>query len=78
MENINKVEFLDKVWDYTDNDLEFKPKSDKPTVIKFYADWCQPCKAYDKKLAVIERAYDGKVNFFKVDVEQEKDLAADF
>tara|TARA_Y100001963_G_scaffold57698_1_gene80742 strand:- start:1805 stop:2215 length:411 start_codon:yes stop_codon:yes gene_type:complete len=78
MEKISKSEFLDKVWDYTENDVEFKPKSDKPTVIKFYADWCQPCKLYDKKLDVIEKAYEGKVNFFKVNVETEKDLAADF
>ena len=50
----------------------------RPCVIDFYADWCGPCKEMSP---VVERAaakLAGKVDFMKVDVDAEGELAAMF
>ncbi|WP_316207413.1 thioredoxin family protein [Bradyrhizobium sp. SZCCHNR3118] len=40
-----------------------------PVVVKFEARWCQPCKAMTPTLEAIEKELEGKVTFFKADVE---------
>lgn len=52
--------------------------SDKPVLIDFYADWCGPCKMAAPILAEIEKEYSGKINVFKVNVDDEEELAAKF
>lgn len=48
------------------------------TLIDFYADWCGPCKMMDPVFGEIKKDYEGKVNFKKVDVEEDGTLAAQF
>ncbi len=48
------------------------------TLIDFHADWCGPCKMMEPIFAEIKDDYEGKVEFKKVDVEQEGELAARF
>ena len=40
-----------------------------PTVIDFYANWCQPCKQIDTALAKVKTNYAEKVTFMRVDVD---------
>ncbi|CAN5605258.1 hypothetical protein BH11CYA1_BH11CYA1_42170 [soil metagenome] len=40
-----------------------------PTVIDFYANWCQPCKQLDTALAKVKTTYGEKVTFMRVDVD---------
>ena len=47
-------------------------------LIDFYADWCGPCKIMSPIFEEIEKDYEGKVEFQKVDVEAEQDMAAKF
>ncbi len=46
--------------------------------IDFYADWCGPCKLMDPIFREIESEYEGKIEFQKVDVESEGEMAAKF
>jgi thioredoxin 1 len=44
----------------------------------FYADWCGPCKTQDPILEEIEEDRDGDVEFEKIDVDEEQDIANEY
>ena len=46
-----------------------------PALVDFYADWCGPCRAIKPVLARLESEYAGKVDFYRVDLDQSGDLA---
>ncbi|MFA6981510.1 MAG: thioredoxin [Patescibacteria group bacterium] len=46
--------------------------------LDFYADWCGPCQAMKPIFEEIEKDYEGKVEFKKVDVEVEGAMAQEF
>ena len=47
-------------------------------LLDFYADWCGPCKIMAPVFDEIEGDYQGKIEFQKVDVEAEAELASKF
>ena len=76
---LTKEQFIEKVWDYTgDSGKEWKYKGDKPAIIDFYADWCGPCKRLSPILEEIAAEYEGKVIIYKVNVDDERDIATAF
>lgn len=48
------------------------------TFIDFYADWCGPCKIMKPVFEEVEKEYKGKVDFQKVDVEADVEMASKF
>ena len=70
--------FLSHVFDYQNNTENWHFKGDRPAVIDFYATWCGPCKAMAPHLERIAEEYDGKIDVYKVDVDQESELSAVF
>jgi len=45
------------------------------TLLDFYADWCGPCKAMEPMFEEIKKDYSDKVNFKKIDVDTNNDIA---
>ena len=41
-------------------------QSGKPTMVDFYAPWCESCRDMAPSMAKLERQYDGRVNFVVV------------
>lgn len=77
MEHLTKETFIAKVFNFEEN-KEWKFEGDKPCIIDFYADWCQPCKALSPILEELSKEYDGKIDIYKVDTEAEQELAGAF
>ena len=57
---------------------EMNDSKDKIVVLDFFATWCGPCKAMAPTMEKMEKKYAGKVEFRKVDVDQEPELAAQY
>jgi len=67
-------EFKDLVFDYT-TDSVWQYKGDVPCVIDFYATWCGPCRKLAPTMEELAEEYCGKVVFYKVDTDKERELA---
>lgn len=77
MQFLSKQEFLDKIFDF-ENKTEWEFSGNRPVVIDFYADWCGPCKVLSPVMEALSKEYDGKIDIYKIDTEQETELAAAF
>ena len=77
IEHLTKETFLSKVFDYEKN-KEWKYEGEKPYIIDFYADWCAPCKIVAPVLEELAKDYNGKIDVYKVNTEEEQELAAVF
>jgi thioredoxin len=69
--------FKEKVFNYEQN-KEWKFEGELPCIIDFYADWCQPCKMVAPILEELATEYKDKVNIYKVDTEDQRELSAMF
>ena len=75
---LTKADFLAKVMDYEKNPDEWNYLGDKPAIIDFYASWCGPCKMVAPILDELAAEYGDKIDIYKIDTEQEQELAAAF
>lgn len=75
---LTKDGFLTKVADYEKNPSEWKYLGDKPALIDFYASWCGPCKALAPVLEELAAEYGDSIYIYKVNTEEEQELAAVF
>ena len=71
-------EFREKVMDYVEHPQEWVFEGKRPAVIDFYATWCGPCKMMSPVVEELAKEYKGKIDFYKVDVDKEKELSSVF
>ena len=76
-EHLTLETFKEKVFDF-ENETEWNYKGETPAIIDFYADWCGPCKQIAPIMEELAIEYDGKVKIYKVDTEDQKQLASIF
>lgn len=74
MEYLNKESFKEKVFDYENNN-EWIYKGDKPCIIDFYADWCGPCKMVAPIMEELSKDYNGLIDVYKVNTDEEQELS---
>ena len=75
---LNKATFLKKVVNFEKSPNVWNYLGDKPAVIDFYADWCGPCRRLAPVLDELAAEYAGKVYIYKVNVDNEKEIAEAF
>lgn len=49
--------------------------SSNPVFVDFWAEWCGPCRAVSPAVEELSKEYKDKVDFVKVNVDQNNDLA---
>jgi len=76
--SIGKADFMKLVMDFDKNPETWVYKGEIPCIVDFYADWCAPCRITSPILEELAREYSGKVNFYKVNVDKERELASVF
>ncbi len=74
---MTKQTFLEKVFDYEHN-KEWNFAGELPAVVDFWAPWCGPSRGVGPVIEELSTEYDGKVNFFKVNTDEEQELAGVF
>ncbi|RIH67220.1 thioredoxin [Mariniphaga sediminis] len=77
LEHLTKETFKEKVFNWEEN-KEWKYEGSVPCMIDFYADWCGPCKMVAPVLEELQKEYGDKLRIYKVDTEQEQELAGMF
>lgn len=79
VKNINKLYFDKNVYDTSITDAEeIKFLGKKPVVLDFHAKWCGPCKTLGPVLEELDKEYDGKVDIYKMDIEEELEVSQQF
>jgi thioredoxin 1 len=77
LEHLTKETFKAKVFNFESN-KEWKYEGLKPAIIDFYADWCGPCRMVAPILEELKEEYGDKLEIYKIDTEQERELSALF
>jgi thioredoxin len=75
--HLTAQDFKEKVFNY-ETGKEWKYEGNLPAIIDFYADWCSPCKMVAPILEDLAREYSGKIMVYKVNTEDEQELASVF
>ncbi len=66
MSNKKKVKFKDAI------------KSDKPTLVDFYATWCGPCQQLSPIVNSVKKELTGQMKVIKVDVDKNRSVSNKF
>ena len=77
MEDLTTAAFKEKIFDFEKND-EWKYNGTVPSIIDFWAEWCGPCRMLSPVLEEIARENEGKFNVYKVNIDEEADVAMAF
>jgi thioredoxin 1 len=75
--HLTAQDFKEKVFDY-ETGKEWKYKGNLPAIVDFNADWCSPCKMVAPILEDLALEYSGKIMVYKVNTENEQELASVF
>jgi len=69
----------EKVVTITDAEFESSVlQSDKPVILDFWAEWCQPCKMLSPTVEAIADEYDEKVKVGKLNVDDNPNTATKY
>ena len=77
IEHLSTASFKQKVFNYEVNKT-WKFAGEKPCIIDFYSDWCGPCRLLSPTVEKVANDYQGKIDVYKVNVDEQPELANTF
>jgi thioredoxin 1 len=77
LEHLTSQTFKEKIFNY-ETQKEWKFEGERPAIIDFYADWCGPCKIVAPILEELKEEYGDKLDIFKVNTEEQRELSSIF
>lgn len=77
-EYLTTADFKAKIWDYENDPEAWNYKGELPCIVDFYADWCKPCKMVAPIMDDLADYYKGRVLFYKVNTDKERELSTVF
>ena len=75
---LSTEDFKKKIMNYDEHPQEWVFEGNRPAIIDFYATWCGPCKMTAPIIERLARKYKGQIDFYNVDIDQERELAQIF
>ncbi len=75
---LTTAEFKKMVMDYDLHPQEWVFEGNRPAIVDFYATWCGPCKMTAPIVEELAKEYNGKIDFYKVDINKEPEIADAF
>ena len=76
--DLTTADFKKKVMDFEKHPQDWVFQGTRPVIVDFYATWCHPCKMTAPIVEELAKDYAGKIDFYKVDIDKEQELAAAF
>ena len=76
--NLKRGDFLKRIADIENNPNQWQYLGERPALVDFYAPWCGPCRMLMPVLDELAKEYAGKVDIYKVNVQDEQQLAEEF
>ena len=73
--NLTKDGFEKRITDLGTIGGEWQYIGNKPAVIDLYAPWCGPCKMLSPILEELSEEYSGRIDIYKVNVDNEEELS---
>jgi len=74
---IYEKDFIERITEL-DNPKGFQYKGKTPCIVELYTDWCKPCGYLSQLLNSMALEYQGKVIFYKLNIEKAQDVAIAF
>jgi thioredoxin len=78
VQKLTKADFYQKIMDLEKSSNIWKYNGKLPCIVDFYADWCGPCRQASPILDELAQKYKGQIVVYKVNTDQEKELAGAF
>ncbi|MDR1973068.1 MAG: thioredoxin [Bacteroidales bacterium] len=77
--HITQEQFKQQIFDYAKNTQKFVYEGgEMPCIVDFYATWCGPCKRLAPIMDDLSWEYRGKVKFYKIDTDKNRELSSVF